>query len=94
MIDGDIINSRYHHELFVRDDPTKCLKMVRIGANKNAAGDLVVVKEKTKTTKGEEVDQKEDRNDVASKTNTQKHSKTTTMKKRKRKVEEEDEEQD
>ncbi len=35
-------NNSYFHDLFVRDDPEKCLKMIRTGARKNAAGERVV----------------------------------------------------
>jgi hypothetical protein len=38
----------YSHPLFVRDDPARCLNMVRFGATKNAAGLSVKPKEKAK----------------------------------------------
>ena len=33
----------YSHPLFLRDDPAQCLKMVRFGATKNAAGQSIKV---------------------------------------------------
>ncbi len=32
----------YYHELFVRDDPKKCLKMIRYGGAKNAGGERII----------------------------------------------------
>jgi hypothetical protein len=39
-------NNSYGHPLFLRDDPERCLDMVRFGATKNAAG--VFIKSKAK----------------------------------------------
>ncbi len=52
------VNS-YSHPLFVRDDPARCLKMVRFGATKNAAGLSVTEQKAMAMTTDEEQEPKD-----------------------------------
>jgi hypothetical protein len=50
MVQGMDHNS-YYHELFSRDYPELCLKMKRMGATKNAAGEPADERAKSKNGK-------------------------------------------
>ncbi len=43
-------NNSYFHDLFVREDPQKCLKMIRTGGAKNAAGERVFMNNEESVT--------------------------------------------
>jgi len=66
---GDVSHNSYSHELFVRDNPELCLKMVRSGASKTAGGEAVsgVVKKRTKRKTKDDDAGKDDEEEVSKK---------------------------